>query len=482
MTHCLIYIQIATHVCAFHDRSQVETAAVERLPGTAPADEERSSPAHIRAALGKSGVTDTGDGTGRTASNADRQDACLSQPGRTDIVTEALAQDVDSAVRKGPLRVCVGKLALRVHRTFWHVRYVVDKDKDHRSLVAFCSSESDPAKEFVLTLRIVPPAQYMAYMEKCAMLLPRIPDVAPDFCSTKHIGAFGARAEAACLQGLSGVPGVPALYGDTARFVGAGFDPDVAYIANTVERVHGAQFQPDTRVFEANEFNQSRDKERHTSNPEEIPPRYLTSSGELVNPRESTRELERARTDEQDLTRLLRDDALRKLLSERIFDLAKAMAARGFVYADWSPNNLFFKINDEWTDVNVELVDFETCYPWRDNSSDISRIAQRLAGSRLSRLDALDAMVGFSRDLCWSHLVAMASSQPHPALCGGQSLRSWLRLESLGPDDKKSFLDEQSFVDKQSFFDKQSFLEEVADQQSFLKEVADQQSSSEDSD
>ena len=103
----------------------------------------------------------------------------------------------------------------------------------------------------------------------------------------------------------------------------------------------------------------------------------------------------------------------------------------------------------------------------------MERIAQRLAGSRLSRLDALDAMVGFSRDLCWSHLVAMASSQPHPALCGGQSLRSWLRLESLGPDDKQSFLDKQSFVDKQSFFDKQSFLEEVADQQSFLSNFED---------
>ena len=70
MTHCLIYIQIATHVCAFHDRSQVETAAVERLSGTAPADDERSSPANIRAALGKSGVAGMGDGTGRTASTA----------------------------------------------------------------------------------------------------------------------------------------------------------------------------------------------------------------------------------------------------------------------------------------------------------------------------------------------------------------------------------------------------------------------------
>ena len=282
----------------------------------------------------------------------------------------ALVQDVSTkAVRNHSLRICVGDRVLLIKR--------VKLTASGSSLAVFCSSESDPESELVLTLKARWNPDLMRF---CSVGLEQValPGLGPDFCSKERLGAFWQENEVRCLQGLRGVPGIPKLYGRTARFVGDGFDPGIAYIANTVERVSGVTLS-------------------------ELP---LSATG------------------------------VRDSVSAEVFDVAKGIAARGFVYGDWNQGNLLFTRTG--TGVSVKLVDFEECYPWRDSSSEASRIAMGLAASGESRADALEAMMRYPHSICLNDLLlshlpeipdAVKDSFSAPVQCDDNGLSWWLSLK-----------------------------------------------------
>ena len=149
-------------------------------------------------------------------------------------------------------------------------------------------------------------------------------------------------------------------------------DPTVAYVANTVERVEGFEFHPGASW----KYSQ----------------------------------------------------AIRDGISARVAELAEAMAARGFVDADWSRNNLLFQI--EGTDVSLKRVDFENCFSW--GTSEPSKLVLLLR-PHLRGVDPLEMMISHSHDICFGDLLAPNQQRQFSYGEYCLSLHRWLRIGSVGP-------------------------------------------------